>query len=208
MQVLWVYEHPIDLDGLKRFHHDFGRGMLARRIEPSPLPFGRHRWVSAGPPPELAISDTPRDRAELHDWADEQVELPLDPQWGPGWRFGVQPFTDGSTVVSLVISHCIADGGAVVIGLVQAVLGMHRDLGYPAPRSLSRLRVMAADLRQLLRDAPEVGGPCARRSGWRLAGARRSPAAGPPCRRRRAGRDCEGSLDIGVRRHRRMGCPR
>ena len=59
MQVLWVYEHPIDLDGLKRFHHDFGRGMLARRIEPSLLPFGRHRWVSAGPPPELAISDTP-----------------------------------------------------------------------------------------------------------------------------------------------------
>ena len=57
---------------------------------------------------------------------------------------------------------------------------MHRDLGYPAPRSLSRLRVMAADLRQLLRDAPRWAGPCARRSGWRLAGARRSPRPGRP----------------------------
>ena len=186
MQVLWIYEHPIDLDGLKRFHHDFGRGLLARRIEPSPLPFGRHRWVSGGPPPELAISETPRDRSELHDWADEQVELPLDPQWGPGWRFGVQPFTDGSTVVSLVISHCIADGGAVVIGLVQAVLGMHRDLGYPAPRSRSRLRVLAADLRQMLRDAPEVGRTlrkAARVAVSRRAEVARGRAALPPATR-------------------------
>lgn len=157
MQVLWIYEHPVDVEGLKRFHHDFGRGMLARRIEPSPLPFGRHRWVAAGPPPDLAVATEPRDRSELHAWADEQVELPLDPEWGPGWRFGVQPFTDGSTVVSLVISHCIADGGAVVIGLVQAVLGMHRDLGYPPPRARSRLRVAGADLRQLIRDVPEIG---------------------------------------------------
>jgi hypothetical protein len=183
MQVLWVYEHPVDVEGLKRFHHDFGRGMLARRIEPSPLPFGRHRWVAAGPPPDLAVATEPRDRSELHAWADEQVELPLDPEWGPGWRFGVQPFNDGSTVVSLVISHCIADGGAVVIGLVQAVMGMHRDLGYPPPRARSRLRVLGTDLRQLLRDLPEIGRTlrkAARVAVGRRAEVARGRAALPP----------------------------
>ena len=46
MQVVWVYEHAIDFDGLKRFHHNLGYGLFGRRIERSPLPFGRHRWVS------------------------------------------------------------------------------------------------------------------------------------------------------------------
>ncbi|EUA24602.1 hypothetical protein I552_3865 [Mycobacterium xenopi 3993] len=44
-QVVWIYEHAIDFDGLKRFHHNLGYGLLGRRIECSPLPFGRHRWV-------------------------------------------------------------------------------------------------------------------------------------------------------------------
>ena len=46
MQVVWLYEHPIDLDGVRRFHRDFGHGLAGRRIERSPLPFGRHRWIA------------------------------------------------------------------------------------------------------------------------------------------------------------------
>ncbi len=119
MQALWIYDHPIDLDGVKRFHRNFfGRGLLARRIETSPLPFGRHRWVShrscdanlrcrrtaAGP------------RAELYDWADEQVELPLDPESGTGLAAGVSSRSPmARTVVSLVVSHCVADGAAAFI---------------------------------------------------------------------------------------------
>lgn len=46
MQGLWIYEHPVDLDGVKRLHRNLFGTLLARRIEPSALPFGRHRWVS------------------------------------------------------------------------------------------------------------------------------------------------------------------
>ena len=80
MQALWIYDHPIDLEGVKRFHRNLFGTLLARRIEPSPLPFGRHRWVSQPvTDSNFEIVATPRPRGELYLWADEQVELPLDP---------------------------------------------------------------------------------------------------------------------------------
>jgi len=157
MQALWVYDHEIDLDRVKKFHEYFSRGLVARGIESSPLPFGRHRWVAlTGTQPEFDVAENPRDRAELYDWADEQVALPLDPEWGPGWRLAGQRLTDGATAVSLVVSHCIADGVAAFMACVEAINGTTRDTCYPPPRSRTRGRAVLADLRQMARDAPEI----------------------------------------------------
>src|SRR5919205_2037002 len=72
IQVVWVYEHPVDYDALQRFHDNFGHGMAGRRIERSPLPFARHRWVSSlGPAKPIDFIASPRPREELSDWADE-----------------------------------------------------------------------------------------------------------------------------------------
>jgi hypothetical protein len=155
-QVVWVYEHAIDFDGLRRFHHNFGCGLLGRRIERSPLPFARHRWVADQGPSDIDIAECARPRAELNDWADERSQLPIDPVRGPGWHLGVLPLTDGSTAVSLVASHYLLDGIGLVIALVNALLGNTRDLGYPPPRSRTRLRAVVQDARQTARDAPEV----------------------------------------------------
>ena len=156
MQVVWVYEHPIDFDGLRRFHHNLGYGLLGRRIERSPLPFARYRWVLDRGPSEIDIAECPRPRAELSDWADEHSQLPVDPEWGPGWHLGVLPLTDGSTAVSLVISHYVLDGLGLVLSIVDAILGNTRDLGYPPPRSRTPLRAVVQDARQTARDTPEV----------------------------------------------------
>lgn len=157
MQAVWVYERPVDLDGLRRFHRNFGYGLFGRLIERSPLPFGRHRWVaSVGPPSDLDIVQTPRPRAELSDWVDERAQLPVDPEWGPGWSLGVLPMTDGSTAVSLVLSHCLSDGIGALLTIVEAIKGNRREMGYPAPRSRTRLEAVRSDLRQTARDAPEV----------------------------------------------------
>ena len=40
MQIVWIYEHPVDFDALKRFHSSMDHGLVGRRIERSPLPFG------------------------------------------------------------------------------------------------------------------------------------------------------------------------
>ncbi|EUA32898.1 hypothetical protein I553_9046 [Mycobacterium xenopi 4042] len=69
IQCVWIYEHPVDFDGLTRFHRNLGYGMLGRRIEVSPLPFGRPRWVLDREPSDIDIAQCARPRAEVGDWA-------------------------------------------------------------------------------------------------------------------------------------------
>lgn len=157
MQMLWVYEHEVDWDGLRRFHREFGYGLAGRLIEPSPLPFGRHRWVAAtGPALPLHVEAEPRPRSALSDWADDRAQQPIDPEFGPGWHMAVLPMTDGSTGVTLVGSHCLGDGGAALMTVFDAVRGHRRDLGYPPPRARYRRHALIADARQTVRDAPQL----------------------------------------------------
>ncbi len=157
MQLVWIYEHPVDFDELRRFHRDFGYGLSGRLIERSPLPFGRHRWVaSLGPTTDIDFAEAARPRAEVSDWLDERAQLPVDPECGPGWHLGVLPVTDGSTAITLVGSHCLGDGVAALLSVVEAVIGSRRDLGYPPPRSRTRFRGVLSDLRETARGTPEV----------------------------------------------------
>ncbi len=156
MQCVWIYERPVDYDGLRRFHDGIGHGVFGRRIERSPVPFGRHRWVSArGPQTELDVAE-PRDRGDLGRWVDERAALPLDPEYGPGWHMGVLPMTDGATAICLVGSHCLGDGGGGILTILDAVYGNKTDFGHPAAGSRTRWRAIGADLRETLRGAPEV----------------------------------------------------
>jgi hypothetical protein len=157
VQAVWVYERAVDFDGLRRFHRNLGYGLFGRRIERSPLPFGRHRWVSSlGPQSDLDIAESARPRAELSDWADERAQLPIDPESGPGWHVGVLRMTDGSTAVSLVLSHCLSDGLGGLQTVVDAIKGNRRDLGYPPPCSRTRLRGAVSDLRETVQGLPTV----------------------------------------------------
>lgn len=157
IQAVWIYEHPVDYDGLRRFNENFGYGITGRLIERSPVPFGRHRWVSVpGAPLDIEIY-SPRSRSELSDWVDEYAQLPMDPEYGPGWRIGVLPMTDGATAVCLAGSHALGDGIAAALRVVEAVFGTRTDLGYPPPKSRTRRQAIKADLRQAARDLPETG---------------------------------------------------
>ena len=156
MQVVWVYEHAIDLDGLRRVQRNLSHGVLGRLIERSPVPFGRHRWVSGRETSDIDIAECARPRAELSDWADERSQLPVDPERGPGWHFGVLPLTDGSTAVTFVASHYVLDGIGCFLAIVEAILGNTVELGYPPPRSRTRLRAVVQDVGQTARDVPEV----------------------------------------------------
>jgi hypothetical protein len=156
-QFVWVYDHPVDLEAVRRVHADLGYGLFGRLIEPSPLPFGRHRWVAAqGPATPFEIASTPRPRGELTDWADERAALPIDPETGPGWRMGAVRLTDGATAISVEISHCLTDGMGAVLTLTEAMKGVRRDFGYP-PAGVSRRReALRRDLGATLREAPVV----------------------------------------------------
>lgn len=155
-QCVWVYNRPVDVDGLRRFHHHLRQGRLARSIERSPLPFGRHRWVSQRGASGLEIVETPRPRAQFEAWLSEQVNTPLDAEFGPGWRLAVLPFTDGGAGVSLVLSHCLTDGVGGATAVAEAACGPVSPVHWPPAGSRTRWRALREDARQTARDLPAV----------------------------------------------------
>src|SRR5258705_3109608 len=156
LQCVWVYNRAIDIEGLRRFHHRLQQGLLSRRIERSPLPFGRHRWVSPSDQPELEIA-TPRPREEFDAWLDEQANIPLDAEHGPGWHLAVLPSTDGGAGLSLVVSHCVIDGVGLCEALAAAGSGRADPIGWPAAGSRRRWQALTEDARQTARDIPAIG---------------------------------------------------
>ncbi len=156
-QYIWVYDHDMDLDGLRRFHDNLGYTLLGRRIERSPVPFGRHRWVAAPHQADLDIAATRRPRSELRDWLLEQAVIPVDPERGPSWRMAAVQFTEGGGAVMMMISHSVADGGAIFTSIADAVLGRKNDYGYPQPGSRPRGRAVREDLRETFTSLPETG---------------------------------------------------
>lgn len=157
LQCVWVYDRAIDMDGLLRFHHNLQRGRLSRRMERSPLPFGRHRWVASNNQPGLEIVEKRRTREDFDAWLSEQANTPLDAERGPGWHLAVLPFTDGGAGVSLVISHCLIDGVGLCEALTEAATGQHKANDWPTAASRPRWQALREDARQTARDIPGIG---------------------------------------------------
>ena len=156
IQVTWIYDRAVNVDGLRRFHRNLGCGLLGRRIERSPLPFARDRWVLSPASEDIDIAATPRRRAEVSAWADERARLPIDPEWGPGWHLGVLPLEDGGTAVSLVASHTIVDAVGFGQAITDAAEGRTHNLGYPPPGSRTLRRAMREDLQQTVEQLPDI----------------------------------------------------
>jgi len=154
IQWTWIYHRDVDLDGLRRFHHNLGRGLLGRRIERSPLPFGRHRWITCSGPADIAIVSEPRSRRDVQSWLDERAALPVDPEHGPSWHLALQPLLEGGMVVTLVASHTVVDGVGLVIAVTEAATGVTRDLAYPAAAARTKRQALIEDSRAVVRDMP------------------------------------------------------
>lgn len=157
VQYTWIYTHPVDLDGLRRFHRNLGHGLLGRRIERSPLPFGRHHWVDCPVAAPLDVAATEISRDEVPAWSQAQLRLPIDPEHGPAWRMAIQPLAGGGAAVTLVASHTICDGLGMGIAVAEAARGVTRDLGYPAPGQRTRARAVGEDAGAAIRALPEMG---------------------------------------------------
>lgn len=144
IQFTWIYERGVDVDGLRRLSRNLGHTLLGRRLERSPLPFGRHRWVASPAPGDIEVMAVERPRESIWDWVSARAEIPVDPETGPAWHLAVQPMAGGGDAVSLAVSHTVSDAGGMIESIVQAVNGTAPDLGYPPPRS----RTLPVALRQ------------------------------------------------------------
>jgi len=156
IQCVWVYDRAVDIGGLRRFHEHLQHGRLSRRIERSPLPFSRHRWVSPDEPSDIEVAEA-RPRDEFDAWLSEQADTSLDAEHGPGWHLAVLPFTDGGTGVSLIASHCITDGVGLCEAVADAAAGLDNPYSWPAAGARRKWQAVREDARQTMRDAPAIG---------------------------------------------------
>ncbi|MGE2688612.1 hypothetical protein [Mycolicibacterium pulveris] len=157
IQCTWVYQREIDQDGLARVHDNLAHGLLGRRIERSPLPFGRHRWVAYHELPGIDIDPPISTREAVTDWFDERARIPIDPEFGPCWHLGVLPIEGYGTAVTLVASHTVVDGVGTCIALTDAINGVRRDLGLPPPGARPKRQALLEDARVTFRGLPEIG---------------------------------------------------
>ncbi|ORA20386.1 hypothetical protein [Mycobacterium arosiense] len=145
VQCTWVYDRDVNIDELQAFKDNLGAGLLGRRIERSPLPFGRHRWVVDGRSPDIAWE--PRQpRHQIGAWLERRAQLPVDPEHGPTFHLAVLPLDDGGAAVTLVGSHCVVDGLGMATAVTEAVKGEQRNLVYAQPNSRNRWRAVGEDL--------------------------------------------------------------
>lgn len=154
-QCTWVYDRAVDLDELQFFNRNLGAGLLGRRIERSPVPFGRHRWVADGRASDIELAPL-RPRSEIGAWLDNRARIRVDPESGPTFHLGVQPLADGGTAITLVASHCVADGLGLATAIAEAAKGESRDFGYPHPHSRRRWRAVSEDLYDAILSLPAV----------------------------------------------------
>jgi len=165
IQYTWIYEHELDLDALRRVQRNLAHTLLGRLVERSPLPFGRHRWVALQHADSIDISPTECRRNQVWDWVDQRAQVPVDPETGPPWHLGVQPLLDGGAAVSLVVSHTVADAGALILSITAAVEGDMPDLGFPPPKSRTLSRALREDIGVTMRavaQAPAAAAGAAR----------------------------------------------
>lgn len=145
VQCTWIYDRDVNIDELQSFRSNLGAGLLGRRIERSPLPFGRHRWVLDGRSPDIA-QEPRQPRSKIGAWIERRSQVTVDPEHGPTFHLGLLPLDDGGTAVTLVASHCVTDGRALTLAMAEAANGQTRNLGYPQANSRGRCQAVRQDL--------------------------------------------------------------
>ncbi|MDL9945830.1 hypothetical protein QSJ19_09555 [Gordonia sp. ABSL11-1] len=182
IQFLWVFDDDPGEQAVDSLRGALSIGSLHRAVRRTRIPAARHRWVRSSMPLSAIESGRIGDD-EVGSWADERLRAAdLRPADGAGWRLESATTTDGRRVVSLLLSHMIADGQGVYRALAAAHAGVETSL--PAAHAVGSARAVREDvvdggrqlsaagssLRKLVRQARQA----------RHAGRGRGTASRPP----------------------------
>ncbi|WP_093414927.1 hypothetical protein [Saccharopolyspora flava] len=121
-QSVWRFDRALDPAELDELARRLSAGRLGRRVVRGAFPGARARWVPSETVPPVAVRSEPVE--SVLSWADAEAAKPLDPVRGPGWRLACAPTEAGGSVLSLVVSHVVGDGGVHVNAVVEAVRGI------------------------------------------------------------------------------------
>lgn len=122
-QFAWWHDEPVPPDRVDALARALADGALGRRADRALVPGARDRWSRASAVPVVRRGSGLAPGAVL-DWLRAQAgATDLDPAAGPGWALGLADLTGGGSVLSLVVSHAVADGGAMLDAVRRAATG-------------------------------------------------------------------------------------
>lgn len=122
-QAIWRLPGRVDPGEFAELGGALSGGRLARLVNRTPFP-QRDRWIHTPSAGAHAVCGEAIAAHEIPAWARRQAEIGVDAVVGPAWRLTAVHVDDtGETVVSWVNSHVVADGGAVITGIEEAVVG-------------------------------------------------------------------------------------
>ncbi|NPC96343.1 hypothetical protein [Nocardioides sp. zg-DK7169] len=165
-QLAWLFEGPLPAAGVEALADRLAEGALARRADRALVPGARGRWSRAAHRPAVGYDGEVAEHDVLA-WLRARAGVRLDPAAGHGWELATADLASGGAVLSLVVSHAVADGGAMVDAVARA--GAAAAPLVPPPRPVG--------LRALLLDGRDAVGQLAEVGAW-LAG-RLRPHVGP-----------------------------
>ncbi|WP_308251667.1 hypothetical protein [Rhodococcoides kroppenstedtii] len=133
IQFAWVLADDPGHDAVLDWATALARGGFGRRIVRTRVPVARHRWVRAERPPtvyaEPTILNDATDTA-VGAWLDRRLrDADLDPGAGRGFTVEYAHTRSGRVVLTLLVSHMIADGHAVHDALRDARRSAENRLG-------------------------------------------------------------------------------
>jgi hypothetical protein len=144
-QLMWIYDRPVDRAGLDAFHAALCRGRLGRVAAPALLGAAGDRWTARAEFAPITYQDDPVDVADLQHWFAAQTRAELHIYGGPTWRLSVTALTDGGSAVSLVATHSISDGRALLAAVGEAITDTGPAQRYAAD-GYGRTRLLLADI--------------------------------------------------------------
>ncbi|MFW0789487.1 hypothetical protein [Gordonia sp. CPCC 205333] len=154
-QCVWRLGPDVDETFVAALADSLRRGRLSRLVIRRRLPI-RDRWIHTSNAGIHRFDTVPISPESADSWATAQLDANINSATGPAWSLTAARTTDGNTLVSLVISHVVGDGGAVVTGVSEAA--RHATTATPtvSPSFIDDLRDSADLLRSAARAAVRV----------------------------------------------------
>ncbi|MEK8072218.1 hypothetical protein [Rhodococcoides navarretei] len=122
-QIVWKFDGAVALDALESMWRMLAAGPIDRSVRRTRMPGARDSWTAARRSADPVAIGSSIDRTAVDRWIEDEAAVTLDPIGGPAWRLSATSVDGGGTIVSLVGSHVVGDGGALTSAAAAALAG-------------------------------------------------------------------------------------
>lgn len=179
IQYLWVFSRDPGDEAIDELARELAAGSFDRKIVHAAVPVARDRWVRSGRQPSVRREPELLPDEGVGTWVDTRLRsADLDPASGRGWTIDWARTESGRTVVSLLVSHMVADGQAVYAALAAAASRTSRS-NLSDEREATGPRAVLGDLSDAAAQVPAVATAVAVIARSAVSAALRSLRRGP-----------------------------